>query len=305
MEIPDYQTLMLPILKVCADGSEHTLRELVDTLAVEFALTEEARKELLPSGRQPIFDNRIGWAKTYLKKAGLLDAPKRAHVVITDRGRQVLAQVPTRIDVAFLKQFEEFVAFHDTSRDSATADSGVTPAALDGSETPEEALENAYQQLRESLIDEVLEKVKSCSPEFFERLVVELLVAMGYGGSRNDAGQRLGKSGDGGIDGIIKEDRLGLDIIYIQAKRWENSVGRPEVQKFVGALQGQRARKGVFLTTSTFTKEAQEYAANLESKVILVDGPLLAQYMIDSGIGVSNVASYNVKRVDSDYFSEE
>jgi restriction system protein len=239
-----------------------------------------------------------------LKKAGLLEAPRRGHVVITDRGRSVLAQEPNRIDVKFLEQFAEFIEFRDSSRNHDDDDTNAPTSTVEAG-TPEEALEASYLQLRSTLADEILEKVRESSPEFFERLVVELLVAMGYGGSRKDAGERVGRSGDEGIDGIIKEDRLGLDIIYIQAKRWESSVGRPEVQKFVGALQGQRARKGILITTSAFTRDASDYAGNLESKVILIDGKRLAQFMVDFNVGVSPVTSYEVKRVDTDYFVED
>jgi len=301
--IPDYQTLMLPLLQYCADGQDHTLRELIDALGSKMKLTAKERKELLPSGQQAVFDNRVGWARTYLKKAGLLLAPSRGHVVISDRGRKVLKKPPVKIDVKFLEQFEEFVAFEGASRDGKASEAVQESSRAAG--TPQEALETAYQQLRGALADEILEKVKVSTPGFFERLVVELLVAMGYGGSRKDAGERIGQSGDEGIDGIIKEDRLGLDVIYIQAKRWENPVGRPEVQKFVGALQGQRARKGVFITTSCFSRDAAEYAKHLDSKVILIDGERLAQLMVDFNVGVSHVSSYDVKRIDTDYFVEE
>ncbi len=302
--LPDYQSLMLPVLRYCGDGKDHTLRETIEALQDEFKLTDEERKELLPSGRQAVFDNRVGWARTYLKKAGLLDSPRRGHVVVTDRGKSVLGASPERIDVKYLEQFNEFLEFRDSSR-NREVDAQHTAETSSDSGTPEEALEAAHQQLRGALADEILEKVKECSPKFFERLVVELLVTMGYGGSRKDAGERVGRSGDGGIDGIIKEDRLGLDVIYIQAKRWDNTVGRPEVQKFVGALQGQRARKGILLTTSSFTKDAAEYAANLDSKVILIDGRRLAQLMVDFNVGATLVTSYEVKRVDTDYFVED
>lgn len=301
--IPDYQTLMLPVLQHCADGEGHTARETVDSLGSKLGLTEEDWKELLPSGTQQVFANRIGWARTYLKKAGLLFAPCRGTLMITDRGRAVLKDPPDRINVKYLEQFEEFISFQ--SRSNKDEMSVATPDVPHTSGTPEEALETAYQQLRGTLADEILEKVKTSSPSFFERLVIELLVAMGYGGTRKDAGERIGQSGDEGIDGIIKEDRLGLDVIYIQAKRWEGSVGRPELQKFVGALQGQRARKGVFITTSTFTREAAEYVKHLDCKVILLDGSSLTQFMVDFNVGVSHVSSYEVKRIDMDYFSDE
>ncbi len=303
MAIPDYQSLMLPLLRLCADGQEHTLRDSIETLAGEFRQTPEERSQLLPSGQQPVFDNRVGWARTYMKKAGLLEAPRRGVVRITERGKQVLASNPTRVDAKFLEQFEEFMAFRVASR--RVDDDEPVLAANDETETPEEALASAYQRLRGALAEELLEKVKVCSPAFFERLVVELLVAMGYGGSRKEAGRRVGKSGDGGIDGIINEDRLGLDVVYIQAKRWDGTVSRPEIQKFVGALQGHRARKGVFISTSDFSREALEYAQNLDSKVVLVNGRQLTEYMIDFNVGVATQTVFQVKRIDSDYFAEE
>lgn len=306
MAIPDYQTCMLPLLRFLGDGEEHTLREAEDALAEHFSLSPSERAELLPSGQQGIFKNRIGWARTYLKKAGLIEAPRRAVFKITERGSRTLASNPARIDVKFLDQFPEFIAFRDASKPSnenvsvsATVEDVATTAT-----TPEESIELAHQGLREQLAQELLSRILACSPTFFEQLVVELLVKMGYGGSRRDAGERIGQTGDGGIDGIIKEDRLGLDLIFIQAKRWQGSVGRPEIQKFVGALQGQRARKGVFITTSTYTTDATEYASRIDTKVVLIDGKHLSALMIDFDVGVSISASYVVKRVDSDYFEE-
>ncbi|MBK9020279.1 MAG: restriction endonuclease [Sulfuritalea sp.] len=303
MPIPDYQTLMLPLLRFASDGNDHTTREAVEILAAEFQLTAAERNELLASGQQAIFNNRVGWANSYLKKAGLLESPRRGALRITARGTQVLADRPTRIDVKYLERFPEFIEFRDASRnnrESTTTES----VAIATEQTPEEALELAHQSLRLGLAQDILSRILSCSPTFFERLVVELLVKMGYGGSRRDAGERIGQSGDGGIDGIIKEDRLGLDTIYIQAKRWQGSVGRPEIQKFVGALQGQRAKKGVFITTSSYTAEAIDYASRIDTKVVLIDGQLLANLMMDFDVGVSVSASYIVKRIDSDYFEE-
>jgi len=303
MPIPDYQTLMLPLLRLAADGQEHTKRDAVETLAKQFDLTTTERAQLLPSGRQKIFDNRVGWANSYLKKANLLEAPRRGALRITQRGKQVLEQNPKRIDVKFLDQFPEFVEFRDATK--AQRGSGrAEPIEASTDKTPEEALELAHQSIRQALAGELLARMLSCSPEFFEGIVVELLVKMGYGGSRRDAGERIGQSGDGGVDGIIKEDRLGLDAIYIQAKRWQGSVGRPEIQKFVGALQGQRAKKGVFITTSTFTADAVDYASKIDTKVVLIDGELLATLMMDFDLGVSVTATYSVKRIDSDYFDE-
>lgn len=303
MPIPDYQTLMLPLLRFAGDGNDHTTREAVEGLATEFQLTSAERSELLASGQQAIFNNRVGWANSYLKKAGILESPRRGTLRITARGEQILSDNPTRIDVKYLERFPEFIEFRDASRnnrDTATTES----VAVTTEQTPEEALELAHQSLRISLAQDILSRILSCSPTFFERLVVELLVKMGYGGSRRDAGERIGQSGDGGIDGIIKEDRLGLDTIYIQAKRWQGSVGRPEIQKFVGALQGQRAKKGVFITTSSYSAEAIDYASRIDTKVVLIDGKLLANLMMDFDVGVSVSASYIVKRIDSDYFEE-
>lgn len=303
--IPDYQTLMRPVLELCQDGAERHMRDVSAALADQFELTPEEREELLPSGRQPVFYNRVGWARTYLKKAGLLASPRRGAIVITDRGKALLDNPPERITAKFLTRYDEFVEFQTTARKQQEPEAEPADASHEAQSTPEEALEAAYQQLRDALADELLERVKACSPAFFERLVVELLVAMGYGGSRKEAGRRVGRRGDEGIDGIINEDRLGLDVIYLQAKRWENSVGRPEVQKFVGALQGQRARKGVFITTASFSREAIEYVNHLDSKVILIDGQQLTQHMVDFDVGVSKQASYEVKRLDSDYFAED
>jgi len=295
---------MLPLLGSLADGAEHTLREVEERLAEHFMLTPAERAELLPSGQQGIFRNRIAWARTYLKKAALLESPKRGACRITARGLKTLASSPSRIDVKFLEQFPEFVEFRIASKPEHTL--GVTEVAelAQAKTTPEEAIEDAHQGLRAQLATELLTRILGCSPAFFEQLVVELLVKMGYGGSRRDAGERIGQTGDGGIDGIIKEDRLGLDTIFIQAKRWQGSVGRPEIQKFVGALQGQRAKKGVFITTSSYTAEATDYASRIDTKVVLIDGKQLAGLMIDFDVGVAPAATYVVKRIDSDYFEE-
>lgn len=304
--IPDYQTLMLPLLKHVSDGQEHKYRDIIEYLATEFEVTDEERKELLASGNQAIFDNRVGWAKTYLKKAGLLDSPKRATFIITDLGKQILSKNPDRIDAKYLRQFPSFLEFQNASRnDNETEEEAVTAEIHE--RTPEENLDKAYQRIRKSLASELLNSVVELSPAFFERLVVELLVKMGYGGSIKDAGKAIGKSGDEGIDGTIKEDKLGLDIIYIQAKRWKpgNIVGRPELQKFVGALAGQGAKKGIFITTSNFTKEALDYTPRNETKIVLIDGEQLAQLMIDYNLGCTTQQTYELKKLDSDYFGEE
>jgi restriction system protein len=301
--IPDYQSIMLPLLRKLSDNREHKLTDVREELGKEFKLTDEELKELLPSGTQPIFNNRVGWARAYLKKACLLDSPKRASLIITPRGSGVLKQNIKEISHSFLMQFPEFVQFMNFKK----GESEETEPVVNITQTPEENLENAYQRIRKSLAQDLLSKVISLPPSFFERLVVELLVKMGYGGSIKDAGRAIGKSGDEGIDGTIKEDRLGLDIVYIQAKRWQpgNIVGRPEIHKFVGALAGQGAKKGIFITTSSFTKEALDYSPKNETKIVLIDGEQLAQFMIDFNIGVSTVNIYEVKRIDNDYFGDD
>jgi restriction system protein len=291
---------MLPLLTLADDGEVRSLAESREAMSAHFNLTPEELKELLPSGTQPVLNNRVAWSSIYLMKAGLLCRPKRGHYQITDRGRELLSSKPDRIDIKILAQFPEFVEFREKKKRKSDDSSGTS-----GSETPEEALEDAYQQIRSDLAEELLTQVKDRSAQFFERLVVELLVAMGYGGSRKDAAMAVGQSGDEGIDGIIKEDRLGLDAIYIQAKRWQGTVGRPEIQKFVGALHGKHARKGVFITTGTFSSEARTYTLTIDSKVVLIDGTELAELMIDHGVGVSPHVVYEVKRIDSDYFLEE
>jgi restriction system protein len=304
--VPEFQTFLLPSLEFAADGQEHSLGELREHLAARFGLTSEDRSEVLPSGRQRRFDNRVAWAKVYLQRAAAIDSPKRAHFRINERGRSILAQGRSRIDIGFLEQFEEFREFRRAGRQEAGGTDGPESVARPlTNETPEEALERAHQVLRSDLAIAILGKVKGSSPAFFESLVVELLLKMGYGGSRADAGRAIGGSGDEGIDGVISEDRLGLDTIYIQAKRWDGTVGRPEIQKFVGALHGKRARKGVFITTGGFSAEAADYVSRIDPRVVLIDGKQLAEYMIDLDLGVTTRATYDVKRLDSDYFAEE
>ncbi|MCR6685998.1 MAG: restriction endonuclease [Pseudoxanthomonas sp.] len=294
---------MLPLLRLAGLGLASDLPTAEGLIADELGLSEEERSTLLPSGQQTALRNRTGWASFYLMKAGLLAKPRRGYFEITELGREVLKAPPVTIDRAYLMGFPEFVRFLSGSPES----SSQAPAASapdSPSSTPDEVLQGAYQQLRTELASQLLERLSLASPGFFEQAVVELLVAMGYGGSRRDAGERIGKSGDGGIDGIIKEDRLGLDTIYVQAKRWQSTVGRPEIQKFVGALHGQRARKGVFMTTSGFSQEAYEYVSHIDVKVVLLDGIQIANLMIDAGVGVTPVANYVIKRLDSDYFDE-
>lgn len=302
--IPDFQSIMLPLLEKISDGKEYKMRNLTEELALKLGVTDVEQKELLPSGAAPVFYNRTAWAKTYLKKAGLIDSPKQGIIIITKRGLEVLKNKPSAINLKFLKQFSEFVEFQSSKHED---DSGIENNEEQSSQTPEELLETAHQKIRKSLASELLNKIIEMPPVFFERLVVELLVKMGYGGSIKDAGNAIGKSGDEGIDGTIKEDRLGLDIIYIQAKRWRPglAVGRPELQKFVGALAGQGAKKGIFITTSSFTKEAIEYTPRNETKIVLIDGEQLAQLMIDYNLGCTTQQTYELKKIDSDYFGEE
>ena len=303
MTIPDFQSVLFPLLKFCADGQEHTNREAIDALAHEFRLTEEEQKQLLPSGQQCVFENRVAWARAHMKMAGLVENTRRGIFRITNRGAQLLKKSPSEINLRVLREFPEYLEARDRNQVNRTEETSVATDYQE-SKTPAERLEEAYEILRKNLVSELLSQLKSASPNFFEKVVVEVLVKMGYGGSRKDAGQAIGRSGDEGIDGIIKEDRLGLDIIYIQAKRWENTVSRPEIQKFAGALQGKRARKGIFITTSDFSQNAHEYVAAIESKIILIDGQQLSQHMIDYGVGVATDAIYELKRLDSDYFTE-
>ena len=304
MAIPDYETLMLPLLMRLANGQVRVLKDVIAELADEFNLTNEERAQLLPSGSTLTFASRVGWAKTYMKKAGLLIQPKRGVVQIASAGQEVLSSQPQHLDSKYLGRFDSFTVFRNAGRESANQPQ-PQQVVLPTDQTPDEVMEAANTQLRVALSDEVLERVKSCPPVFFERLVVQLLIRLGYGGSREEAGRAVGRSGDGGIDGIINEDRLGLDAIYLQAKRWEGVVGRPEIMKFVGALAGQRANKGVFITTSWYTQEARDYASSSQYKVVLIDGARLADLMIEHDLGVSVAATYQLKRIDSDFFADE
>lgn len=302
MAIPDYQTIMLPLLKFAGDNEEHSLQEAVENLVDYFELTDEELRELLPSGQQAIFRNRVGWARSYMKQAILLESTRRGYIRITPRGLDVIRQNPSKITVKFLDQFEEFCEFRKRRRIKPREEREPEEQEQ---RTPEEILETVYENLRNELADDILQQISKSTSRFFERIVVEVIVKMGYGGSLRDAGKAIGRSGDEGIDGIIKEDKLGLDIIYIQAKRWENTVGRPDIHRFAGALHGKHARKGIFITTSNFSKEALEYVTNIDSKIILIDGEQLARYMIDLNVGVSQVSIYEVKRIDLDYFIDE
>jgi len=296
MPIPQFRNIILPFLESLSDGKEHSMKEVEVGLAKRFSLSQEELAQATPSGRMTIFENRTGWSKTYLKKAGLIEAPRKASFKITKRGLAVLAKKPDIIDTKFLSQFPTFQEFQYGEEDHAQE----KPEASEN--TPEETMQAGYQRIVKELKDEILEALKLQSPTFFEQAVIDLLIGMGYGGSRKDAGQAVGKPGDGGIDGVIKEDKLGLDLIYVQAKRWSNTVGRPEVQSFVGALGGKFAKRGILITTSNFSKEAIEFSSGLETRIVLIDGSQLAQLMIEHNIGVSIVERYEIKKLDSDYF---
>ncbi|WP_018233471.1 restriction endonuclease [Thioalkalivibrio thiocyanodenitrificans] len=299
MAILKFQEITLPMLKLAADGEVWSLADAREEMAKHFQLTKEELEELLPSGRQARFSNRVAWAKVYLERGGLLSSPKRAHFQITERGREVLQDPSDEVSIKFLSQYPEFQEFRSRSSKNTEGETDD-----ENSDTPEETLESAYLTIRKNLASEVLERVKSCTPHFFEHLVVDLLLKMGYGRAGGGSGERVGQAGDEGIDGIISEDRLGLEMVYLQAKRWEGTVGRPEIQKFVGALHGKRARKGVFITTGSFSADAAAYVQTIDPKVALVDGKQLAEYMIDFGLGVSLARAYEVKRIDTDYFEE-
>lgn len=300
--IPDFQSIMLPLMLLLSDEQEHTTLEINQALANHFKLTDKELNEYLPSGSQKTFPNRVAWAKSYLKMAGLLENTKRGIVKITPEGKQFLQSQPKEINLKTLKTIPVFLEKTGKQKEeNSSSDLEISSEET----TPEETLESSYLSIRKNLAQELLSKIKGCSPTFFETLVVDLLVKMGYGGSIKDAGRSIGRSGDEGIDGIIKEDKLGLDVIYIQAKRWENVVGRPEIQKFVGALAGQGAKKGVFITTSRFSNEAKDYQPRNETKIVLIDGEQLAELMIDHNLAVSTVNTFEIKRIDTDYFGDE
>ncbi len=303
MAIPDFQTVMRPLLELAADGKERSIGEVRDALAEQFGLTPEERAEMLPSDKQARFDNRVAWSASYLVRAGLLTRPARARLGIADEGRKVLADLKPgqRIDLTYLKRYPTIGSFRSGpgSKAERTEITEVSDA------TPEELILSGYLLMRSLLAEQLRERILACPPAFFERLVVDLLVAMGYGGTRRDAGQVVGGSGDGGIDGIIKEDKLGLDVVYLQAKRWRDSVSRPTVQAFAGSLAMHHAKKGVMITTSTFTADARDYTSRIDMRIVLIDGQELAELMIDHGIGVTDIQTYTLKRIDSDYFDEE
>lgn len=303
MSVPGFQEILLPLLKLAQDGRDHRTSDVIAVLADEFGLSDAERLERLQSGKQSRFANRVGWARTYLSKAGLIESSGYGSFRITERGKSVLADGVASINMAYLERFPEFLEFRAGTPKSGGQDEPKSASE----EAPEEIIQTAHAQLMRALEEDLLEQVKRRSPAFFETLVIDLLVRMGYGGSRAEAGERIGRSGDGGIDGIIKEDKLGLDIVYVQAKRWEGTVQRPTVQEFAGSLLGKRARKGVLITTSKFSEGARQYVEQLEQKVILIDGQQLVRYMIEHGVGVAEVANYSIKRValdELDYYEE-
>lgn len=303
MPIPDFQSVMRPMLVAINDGNPKLMADVLEEVCQHFQLSEEERAQRLPSGKQTYIKNRVGWARTYMKKAGLVTSPGKGLIQITDRGRQAMQDCPERVTVRYLKNYQEFVDFHTHT---PSEDKTEQPEAEPSNETPDEQLQQAHASLMDSLADELLDTITAATPAFFEKLVVDLMLAMGYGGSREDAGQATRYTSDGGIDGIIKEDPLGLDVIYLQAKRYtEKVVGRPEVQGFAGALDMQRARKGVFITTSKFSGDAREYVGLIEKKIVLIDGQELAKLMIQYNLGVGIKETYAVKQIDSDYFNEE
>jgi restriction system protein len=291
----------MPLLKLCEDKNEHSYHEAIEHLSNVFKLSKDDRRELLPSSGMSIFDNRVGWAQTYLKHSNLIESTRRGFFKITERGSDALLKKVT-IDRKFLRQYPEYLEFIRPKKDSEDSKIDNT---LDIDKTPEEIFEDSYQTITQSLMKEVLEEVKKSTPLFFEKMVIELLVKIGYGGSIKQAGKAIGKSWDEGIDGIINEDILGLDVIYVQAKKWDGVVGRPEIHKFAGALQGQRAKKGIFITTGAFSREARDYISSIDTRIVLIDGTELSRLMVDNGVGVSTIKTYETKKVNSDYFHAE
>ena len=298
MGIPGYQRLMSTLLQYAKDGREKTVGAAAEDLAAAYNLTPEEQHRLLPSGREAVFVNRVRWAVNYLNKAGLLAQSDRECFRLTRQGAEVLIGGSERVNIDFLQQYAEFQEF------LVPGGPGEKPAVVfaETEKTPEEVVEESYQEIRRNLAHDLLTKIKSCSPKFFEQLVVDLLLKMGYGGSRREAGEVIGQGGDGGLDGMIKEDKLGLDLIYLQAKRWQGTVSRPIVQAFAGSLEGVRARKGVLITTSRFSKEAQEYVTTIDKRIVLIDGATLVELMIDHNVGVSEVGCYRWQKLDADYF---
>lgn len=305
MTIPNVDDLLLPFLKEIANGEEHRIGDIIEKLADEFNLSPEERLiKFSESSRDKIFANRIYFTRLNLKMANLISSPRRGSVKITQEGSDLIQKNLTSLTTKDIVEFEAYKMYKAKVKDKSGSEVNIIESEIISDQTPEESLESAYKTISEELKLEILDLIKSNSPDFFEELVIDLLLKMGYGGSRRDAGEKVGKSHDGGIDGIIKEDRLGLDIIYIQAKRWDNTVGRPEIQKFAGALEEQRANKGIFITTSQFSREAIDYVSKINKKIVLIDGDQLAQYMIDYDLGVDTKITYKIKTIDSDYFEE-
>jgi restriction system protein len=299
MGVPTFQELFLPLLNIIRDGNEHTIKNVREDLALAFDLSDEDRNQELLYGRKK-FDNRVGWARTYLVKAGCIESTGWSRFKITQRGLEVLNEGHESIDIKYLERFPEFQKFQEKNKQRKEKKQKV----VESEQTPFEIFEGSYQEMHDALIEELLSQVKASSASFFEQLVLDVLVSMGYGGSRKDAAQAVGKSGDEGIDGIIKEDKLGLDIIYVQAKKWDYSVGRKEIQSFSGSLDGQRAKKGIFITTSQFSKQAWDFVSKIEKKIVLIDGVKLAEYMIENDVGVTTIQNYQIKRLDMDYFEQ-
>ncbi|WP_037470635.1 restriction endonuclease [Sinorhizobium fredii] len=310
MTIPDYQTLMLPLLRRAAQG-EKRIADVAEDIADELGLSTEEREEMLPSGRQRLLYNRLHWSKFYMSKAGLIASPSRGRFVATQAGQALLDTNPSRVDVASLMAFPAFREFYRNEGQAQEREAAPLPVEpvdrVVGSSTPEEQIDRAHQALQAALRVELLERIIQNTPAFFEQLIVDLLVAMGYGGSRQNAAAQLGRSGDGGVDGVINEDRLGLDRVYVQAKRYAagNPVGRPDVQAFVGSLVGLGAMKGVFVTTSTFSAQARDFVKHLSQRIVLLDGAGLADLMIEHNVGVRSQRVVEFKRLDEDFFTEE
>ena len=300
MPIPTYNQMLLPMLEFIKNGKPYTMSQTVDYMADYYQLTPEERVLMIPSGQSSYIRGRTGWCRTYLHKAGLIFLPERGYIQITQQGLDVLAEKPKFIDVKYLKKFPGFLNFLTYKKEP----SETVVAVEHADQSPEDMLYTSYEILQKNLAGELLEQIKKSSPRFFEQLVIDVLLAMGYGGSRTDAGKLVGGAGDGGIDGIINEDKLGLDVIYLQAKRWEGLVGSKEIRNFVGSLVGRKANKGVFITTSSYTKDAIQYAADVQHKVILIDGDKLVDLMIEYNVGVSKEYSYEIKKIDLDYFEE-
>ena len=302
--IPDFQTIMLPFLEILGDGQEHELQGIIKKISDRFDLTEEERRRLVPSGGQEVIVGRVGWVRTYLKNANLIITIRRAVFKVTQDGLDLLSNKPSKIDVKFLQTIPAFQEWKVSQKRKDRQVESVEIEETEITQTPEELIGYSISKIREELISELIDKIKSCSPRFFEKLVIDLLIKIGYGGSLKEAGSIVGKSGDGGIDGIIKEDKLGLDKIYVQAKRWENIVPISQIRDFAGSLLQQKAKKGIFITTSDYPKSAYDFVNNIEHRIVLINGRELAEYMIDYSVGIQLKKTYEIKRIDFDYFEE-